>query len=322
MKHFWKSALSCALALLMLLQVCPGGVVFAANRADKAFNPAEQIPLTVPERFQDGGNWFFIPESSYAASEKSTEKIYIPIQRTGNLETEADVVLKVTDISAKHDVNYTVEIYKEDVDPAVLFDDMSLVDLIQNADGQEEYEPVADENEFGELVNAAGGAQIVDEDGNVLGTVTATPLDENGNPIADSGDEDAGAVTPGAVEEADWTTGKTSGTADLRAGRNAFTGTVSDRQELEGGDLYDFNAAAMGGMTNEEFDKEMADAAQENYPGKEYTLHFSAGEEAKFLVITPLYSEAAEGDAQLMLMLKSPSEPYEIGEDGSGDRLC
>ena len=315
MKHFWKRALSCALALLMLLQVCPGGVVFAANRADKAFNPAEQIPLTVPERFQDGGNWFFIPESSYAASEKSTEKIYIPIQRTGNLETEADVVLKVTDISAKHDVNYTVEIYKEDVDPAVLFDDMSLVDLIQNADGQEEYEPVADENEFGELVNAAGGAQIVDEDGNVLGTVTATPLDENGNPIADSGDEDAGAVTPGAVEEADWTTGKTSGTADLRAGRNAFTGTVSDRQELEGGDLYDFNAAAMGGMTNEEFDKEMADAAQENYPGKEYTLHFSAGEEAKFLVITPLYSEAAEGDAQLMLMLKSPSEPYEIGED-------
>ena len=63
MKHFWKSALSCAMALLMLLQAYPGGVALAANKTDKAFNPAEQIPLTVPERFQDGGNWFFIPES-------------------------------------------------------------------------------------------------------------------------------------------------------------------------------------------------------------------------------------------------------------------
>ena len=315
MKHFWKSALSCAMALLMLLQAYPGGVALAANKTDKAFNPAEQIPLTVPERFQDGGNWFFIPESGYAASEKSTEKIYIPIQRTGDLETEADVVLKVTDISAKHDVNYTVELYKQDVDPAILLDDMSMVDLIQNADGQEEYEPVADENEFGELVDAVGVAQIVDEDGNVLGTVTASPLDENGNPIADSGDVEAAAVTPGAVEEAEQAAGEISGTAGLRAGRDAFTGTVSDRQELEGGDLYDFNAAAKDSMTDKEFDKEMADAALEDYPGKEYALHFSAGEEAKFLVITPLYSEAAEGDAQIMLMLKNPSVPYEIGED-------
>ena len=154
MRHFWKSALSFVLAFLMLFGMYPEGVVQAANEVDKALNPAEQIPLTVPERFQDGGNWFFIPEQSYAASEKSEEKIYIPIQRSGDLETETAVILKVSDISARHDVNYLVEIYKEDADPAILFDDQSLVDLIQNADGQEEVEPVADENEFAELLDA------------------------------------------------------------------------------------------------------------------------------------------------------------------------
>ena len=328
MKHFTTKALSWALALLMLIQVCPIAV-FAENEAE-AFNPAEQMTLTVPERFRDGGSWFFIPEQGYAASEKSTEKIYIPIQRTGDLETEADVTLKVTDISARHDVNYTAEIYKEDVDPTILFDDMSLLDLIENADGQEEYEPIADENEFGEIVNSVGGAEIVDADGNVLGTVTATPLDENGNPIQTDAEQtedpssaaQSAAPSPegegfgiGAAEEADRTTGKTTGTAGLRAARDAFTGTTSDRQELEGGDLYDFDPAGMIGMSDKEFDQEMADAAQEEYPGKEYTLHFSAGDDVKFLVVTPLYSEAAEGDAQFMLLLKEPSEGWAIGED-------
>lgn len=329
MKHFTTKALSWALALLMLIQVCPIAV-FAENEAE-AFNPAEQMTLTVPERFQDGGSWFFIPEQGYAASETSAGRIYIPIQRTGDLAAEADVTLKVTDISAKHDVNYKVEIYKEDVDPAILLDDLSILDLIQNADGQEEYEPIADENEFGEIIHAVGEAELVDENGNVLGTVTATPLDENGNPIEEADeqtetapvgaddhiDPDAAGDAQGEVEEGDWTEPESAKSAVdlLRAGRDAFTGTTSDRQELEGGDLYDFNPAGVIGMSDEEFDQEMADAAQEEYPGKEYTLHFGAGEEAKFLVITPLYSEAAEGDAQLMLMLKNPSEGWAIGED-------
>ena len=320
MKRFLRCSLSVFLAFLMLIQVCQEGIVLAADEVDKALNPAERIELTVPEQFQDGGNWFFIPEQGYTASEKSEEKIYIPIQRSGDLEAEADVILKVTDISAKHDVNYTVELYKDDTEPDTVLDDASLVDLIQSADGQEEYEPVADENEFGEIINAAGGADIVDEEGNVVGTVTATPVDENGSPIEEPEDaetpQDAEPATTGAAEETDWTDGSLSSTEALRAARNAYTGTVSDRQELSGGDLTDFNAAGMASaMSDEEFDKAMAEAVVEDYPGKEYTLHFNAGEQARFLVITPMYSEAAEGDAQLILMLKDPSEGFEIGED-------
>ena len=83
-----------------------------------------------------------------------------------------------------------------------------------------------------------------------------------------------------------------------------------------GGDLSDL-AKQVGGKTlsDDEFNKEMADATQDGYPGREYKLHFSAGEDVKYLKVTPLYSELAEGDAQLMLMLKDPSDNFGIGED-------
>ena len=54
MKHVWKSALSCVLAFLMLFGMCQEGIVLAVDDLDKALNPAERIPLTVPEQFQDG----------------------------------------------------------------------------------------------------------------------------------------------------------------------------------------------------------------------------------------------------------------------------
>ena len=331
MKRFVKRTLSALLAFLMLFQASQGGVALAAEENNRTLDPAEQIQLTVPERFQDGGNWFFIPQQGYTASEKSKEKIYIPIQRSGDVSAEADVVLKITDISAKHDVNYKAELYKDPTEPETFLGDVSLVELVHNADLQEEFEPLADENELGEIINAAGGAEILDGEGNVVGTVTATPVDGSGSAIPEPEDgetaaeeapqetpkaEDAEPAAPGAVEETDWTDGDLSSTEALRAARDAYTGTVSDRQELAGGDLTDFNAADLtSAMTDEEFDQTMADAVVEDYPGKEYTLHFAAGEEAKFLVITPLYSNAAEGDAQLILLLKDPSENFAIGED-------
>ena len=103
-----------------------------------------------------------------------------------------------------------------------------------------------------------------------------------------------------------------SPTERLRAARDAYTGTVSDRQELNGGDITDLAGKL---MSEDEYNKEMAELVTDNYPGKEYRLHFNPGEQAKFLVIKPLYSDLAEGDAQITLMLKDPSENYAIGED-------
>ena len=323
MKRFFKNTISLMLALLMLIQAGEAGIAFAVEEADKAINPAEHIELTVPEKFRDGGNWFFIPKSGYTTSEKSTEKLYIPIQRTGDLDAPAEITLKVIDLSARHDVNYKVEIYKEEIDPEIIFGAEPIVDLIQNADAIEEVEIAEDENEFGEVISEYGGAEIVDGEGNTVGTVTVTPLDESGNPLVEENDDtenDVKSAAPGQVEESEWTEGETesadervSATTALRNARNAFTGTVSDRQELEGGDPLDM--MGMSTMNEDDYNEAMAEATQESYPGKEYRLTFAPGEEAKFLVITPMYSDAAEGDMQIMLMLKNPSEGFAVGED-------
>ena len=117
------------------------------------------------------------------------------------------------------------------------------------------------------------------------------------------------------MEESEWTEPERelSPTERLRAARDAYTGTTSDRQELSSS--ADLNNLGQSLMSEDEYNQAMADAVQEDYPGKEYRLTFAPGEEAKFLVITPLYSEAAEGDAMIMLMLKDPAEGYAIGED-------
>ena len=40
-----------------------------------------------------------------------------------------------------------------------------------------------DENEFGEAIHEAGSVELLDAYGNPVGTVTASPTDENGNPV-------------------------------------------------------------------------------------------------------------------------------------------
>ena len=86
MKKLLKRAVSVMLALVFLLQMGDFCIAYAVGELDRALNPTAQIELTVPARFQDGGNWFFIPQTDYAASELSSESIYIPIQRTGDLD--------------------------------------------------------------------------------------------------------------------------------------------------------------------------------------------------------------------------------------------
>ena len=156
MKRILRNSFAFLLALLMVFQCGEGALAYAAEEIDKRINPAEYIELSVPEKFRDGENWFFIPESGYMTSEKSTEKLFIPIQRAGDLGGEAKITLKVIDLSARHDVNYTVEIYKEDIDPEIIFGAEAIVDLIRNADGMEEVETAEDENELGEMIYEYG----------------------------------------------------------------------------------------------------------------------------------------------------------------------
>ena len=117
--------------------------------------------------------------------------MYVPVQRSGNLDEEAEVTLKVIDLSARHDVNYTMEVCDSDVEPVIDVADTSLLDIVQNAEGISE-EEMPTESDLGAMLQESGGAQIVDTEGNPIGSVTATAVNENGDaqqePAEDAGD--------------------------------------------------------------------------------------------------------------------------------------
>ena len=301
------------LTAVMFLQVSDGVLAYAAE------DPTGSIELTVPESLQDGQNYFFIRQESFTISEKSREKLYIPIQRTGDTGDEAEVTLKVIDMSARWGENYTADIYRDRQDPEAVHDGLNVRDLFENADEQEESEAL-DENELGEILTETGGAEIVTPDGEPVGTVTAVPLDENGEPIPQDEDDartddqgepaaegtslkqvNAGPAQTAGVEEA-------SSPSELMAARNAFTGNVSDRQQLAGGDGFFSVTPAEKVQVQEQRQLTDEDLLEESYPGREFRVHFAPGQTAQFLVIEPKYSEAADGDCSIMLMLKGLPE--------------
>ena len=175
MKKTPSRILAVLLCFVMVLQMSDSLIAFALD------DPTQDIVLTVPETLQDGGNYFFVPQD-FIVSENSTDPIYIPIQRTGDLSAEADVTLKLADLTAHYGVNYTAEIHRQKAEAEVAYGGVAMVDIFQNAE-IEEVDPQEEKNEVGQAVYDAGGADFVDAEGTVVGKLTAVPLDENGNPI-------------------------------------------------------------------------------------------------------------------------------------------
>ena len=364
-KHLRLRLMSVFLSIVMCLQMSELSIF-----AMETYDPALQIDLSVPVELQDGNNYFFIGKSGYTIGEKSREKQYIPVQRTGNLEEEAEVTVKVVDLTARNGENYQLKIADERIRPELVYGGKAVIDLIQDGYDQQEVETM-DENQFAESVYEAGGAELMDADENPVGLFKTYPLDENGNRIADeaAGDDSGNAADEEAVLHEDNGTGieaaeesgetESSGsqpaeTGDtgmaplesvqtaiekdpdtkkpevntytpsgegveaLKEARNAYTGTVSDRQEMSSSE--NLVSQMTGGLMDADADtgdgqeQENIELASDDYPGREYLLHFDAGEEARFLVLTPEYSEKSDGNGELMIMLKNPSENTPVSE--------
>ena len=336
MKRKLVRLLAVVLSAILCLQMSEFSLALAAS---EGLDPASQ---SVPEELQDGNNYFFIKQSTWTISEKSKEPLYVPVQRSGNLDEEAEVTLKVIDLSARHDVNYTMDVCGSDIEPEIVVSDTSLLEVVKNADGVSE-EETPTEADLGAMLQESGGAQIVDTEGNAIGSVTAAAVNENGDAqqesAEDAGDasktsedgseaagqneetapaaEPAEEAAPADPEEpageaaAEETAGMEqipageNGPALLQFARNAFTGTYSDRQEMQEPD-----AGLQGFSMNSEEDGELSPSqvVEDSYPGREYRLHFEAGQDVQLLKFTALYSEENDGDSQVMLNLKDPSE--------------
>ncbi len=319
-------------------------------------------PLPVPDAVKDG-NYFFIASGSYSISEQSSQKLYIPIQRTGDLSQEASITLKLIDVTSHKGVNYKAEIYNENVEGIAEYGDVSMVDLIkENTDTTYESSGITDE-ELNELIKENGGAiEVLDTGGNVVGKLKSDALSkdtssESGDSLSASKDTSSGAQLAAedsnenseaaenqtasdssdeALQQSDDSSDEAlqqsdddpdtkvdskiqlTGTGNpLKDARNEYTGVVSDRQELIQGsslnsDSEDSDTAQLAADSADE-DSETG-AIEDEFIGTEYTLSFAPGEDAKYLVITPLYSAKAEGDSVLQLMLRDPSDDFAIEE--------
>ena len=130
MKNTIKKLLAFALAFVLTAQLGEAALATAAEEVRIALDPTSQIELSVPEELSEG-NWFFIRERQFEISEKSGEKLYVPIQRAGDLSEEASVTLKLADITSHFGVNYEAEIYRVKQTPEAELGEFSLVDAIR-----------------------------------------------------------------------------------------------------------------------------------------------------------------------------------------------
>ena len=96
---------------MLVFQLCDGVIAYAVE------DPTADIVLTTPEELKDG-SYFFLAKSEWSASEKSSDKLYIPIQRTGDLSQEAEVTVKLVDMSSHFGVNYKAEIFRSSLKAA------------------------------------------------------------------------------------------------------------------------------------------------------------------------------------------------------------
>ena len=342
MRKRFRSGVALLLSLLLVIQLCDSVIACAVE------DPTANIVLTTPEDLK-GGNWFFITQTEWTVSEKSTEKLYIPIQRTGDLEEEASVDLKLVDMTSHRGVNYTASIHKEDADTETVMDGEAMVDIIADPDELEEIDREEYAEASKELLDEGG--VLTDSEGNPIGGIKSSESVEAETAAQDgqSGDgqipeapeaagetpdvgnapnaENDGAALSGEPAESDPVTVNNSVNAPapgsaaeetasllayptnpLRNARNQYVGTASDRQDLVG-DRSWINHSTAGSYSDSD-----APMVVEDYPGVIYHLDFAAGEDVKFLVIDPIYSDRAEGDATLMLLLGTPSDGWLVPE--------
>lgn len=314
MKKICKKLLALLLVLVLSVQMGELVLASAAEELRTALDPTSRIDLFTPDDLAEG-NWFFIRERQFEIGEKSEDKLYVPIQRAGDLSEAASVTLKLADITSHYGVNYTAEIFRVKQEAVAELGEFSLVDVIYENQETVDEIPELSEEEAEELIARQGEVDITDAAGNHLGTLTAEADEtETGGETLELVPEE---VEPVAEEGVAPAAGEPNSANRLQAARDAFTGTVSDRQTL-GSDiswmspglqkLYDNGD---GSLPPEEQEEDLPNSI----PGYLFKLDYAAGESVKFLVVTPLYSEKADGDSSLLLTLEEPGDGFQLNED-------
>ena len=315
MKRVWKRLLAALVVLSMALQSS-----FVTTMAEE-LDPTRKLNLFVPNEVRqlveanEGLSCYYLQETSYSVPETG-KKLYIPIQRTGDVSQEGQVTVKLIDMSSHYDVNYRADFYRVNAKAVHEYEPIAMIDLLSDPDN---VEPVSDEemDAVMALAEQQGGVAVVDSAGNVVGDMA--PPDSRDESAAG---EDAPQLTPDETVVPGAVTGEGLDPAlidpknPLKTARNQYFGNVSDRQPMESSQSV--QGGAFLGLQSGEMNSVGEDGTPlgaENFPGREYQIRFAPDETLKVLVITPLYSERADGDCTLSFLLRDPEEGAMLLDD-------
>lgn len=256
-------------------------------------------------------NVFYIGSTNIKMSERSNTDYLLKIGRGGDAENEASVTVKFADMSAVYGKNYEVKTYDGEK-PEVDSEGKSVAELMaENADTAEEYQYEDDETlakEADELMANAESVTVLNADGEEVAKLKTPDGEETEDPKEKESSNEPETEQSGAEneEEAQGADEEINETNPLKAARNTYTGTVSDRQPMTvtTSDGKEFTAV-----------EDPGELVGDDFPGAEFRLTFAPGEKEKYLVITPKYSEKADGDAMFLVSLKNPDGDYGIAEE-------
>lgn len=278
MRKLLKPALALVLCGAMLVTLVPGAAAANLNTGSGCtnFDDAE-VPDSVLS-----SDCFYIGSQNVTFSERDQGHFLLKIARGGSAEEAADLTVKITDVSAKLNKNYTVAVYQDKTDIDVPDDYQSIVEgMTQDPDSVTE-QAIGTEEELEQ--------QLQDTQAELQDTQTAEASDPLGALPASASAETAAAAS--AMDTGD---SAASVYADdpLAQAKALYTGTETDRQPMS----YDTAAAAQAS-------NETSNAIVGESYGYAVTVSFAAGESVKYLSFTPKYSSAADGDMTFVVTLQ------------------
>lgn len=260
MNRTLKRTLCLLLSLVLLCQAAPVMQVDARQLTLPEIALGEEILSS---------DVFYLASAAATLQEGANTTYLLRVGRGGTAESEASVLIKISDMTAQYGTDYTVAAADGSAEVEIPEENFSLIDLFLDSE-YEQSELKPEEEAEGLLENDPEAMEQAQrsyaEAFNVLAEMTGF-----------DGETDTAALD------------------EVSQARNLFTGVEGTNQHL-----------TTTGDTMQKL-QDVADVMTELVPGAGIRLTFAPGESEKFLLITPEDNHEGDGDRTFYLILSDPT---------------
>ncbi len=253
-----KRTMCLLLSLVLLLQAAP-----TARASTDVRLPEVQMSEDIL-----ANNLFYLASTSATLQEGANTRYLLRVGRGGPTDTEASVLVKISDMTAHYGTDYVVSVLDESAEVEVPEGNFAMLDLLSSTDyvqtelkDEDEAETVLAEDEEGMAAAEAGVIEAL-------------------NFLA----EQSGLELPEGSEELD----------PVQQARNLYTGVEGSTQHV-----------AASSDTFEQL-QNVADVMTTAVPGANVTLRFAPGESEKFLALAPKDNRTGDGERMFYVILSTP----------------